>query len=103
MEPSGSDHDRPALIAALVQMGAQTLAMINVANCMSVLCKPLDPGGDDGDPRREGLQKDKPEGEKAANWLPTGDGPFWLIMRMYVPGEKALNGSYMPPPVERVE
>jgi hypothetical protein len=49
------------------------------------------------------VQKERPDGEKAANWLPTGDGPFWLIMRLYVPAEKALTGGYVPPPVERVE
>lgn len=50
------------------------------------------------------LQKNKPESEAAAaNWLPSGDGPFWMILRMYVPNEKALNGGYMPPPVERID
>ncbi len=48
------------------------------------------------------VQKDKPEGDAAANWLPSADGPFWMILRMYQPGAKALKGDYMPPPVERV-
>jgi hypothetical protein len=49
------------------------------------------------------LQKDKPEGAGASNWLPTGDGPFWAILRMYEPGAKALAGGYLPPPIERIE
>ena len=50
------------------------------------------------------LRKDKPAGDLAANWLPAGDeGRFWMIMRIYVPGEKALTGGYVPPPVERVD
>lgn len=49
------------------------------------------------------VQKDKPEGDAAANWLPAPEGPFWMILRMYVPGEEALTGAYMPPPVERIE
>jgi hypothetical protein len=49
------------------------------------------------------LQKDKPEGAGASNWLPTGDGPFWAILRMYEPGAKALAGGYVPPPIERIE
>ena len=48
------------------------------------------------------VQKDKPEGDAAGNWLPTGDGPFWLILRMYGPAEKALKGDFVPPPVERI-
>jgi hypothetical protein len=50
------------------------------------------------------VQTEKPEGDRAANLLPAGEeGPFWMIMRMYLPGEKALSGAYVPPPVERVE
>tara|TARA_R110002110_G_scaffold205066_1_gene416704 strand:- start:100725 stop:102173 length:1449 start_codon:yes stop_codon:yes gene_type:complete len=47
------------------------------------------------------VQRERPEGEKAGNWLPTGEGPFWMILRMYQPGEKALSGDYVPPPVSR--
>lgn len=49
------------------------------------------------------MQKDKPEGDAASNWLPTGEGPFWAILRMYMPGAKALSGAYMPPAIDRVE
>ena len=49
------------------------------------------------------VQKDKPVGDAAANWLPSPEGPFWMIMRMYQPEQKALSGAYSPPPVERIE
>ena len=49
------------------------------------------------------LQKDEPEAEAASNWLPTGEGPFWVILRMYEPAAKALTGGYVPPPIERIE
>lgn len=37
-----------------------------------------------------------------ANWLPSGEGPFWMILRMYQPAQAALSGAYTPPPVERI-
>lgn len=47
------------------------------------------------------VQKDSPGAALAGNWLPTGEGPFWLILRMYVPAKNAT--AYHPPAVERVE
>mgnify|MGYP000179013028 CR=1 FL=1 len=49
------------------------------------------------------VQNDRPEGDAAANWLPSPKGPFWMILRMYQPAPEALSGGYMPPPVERME
>ncbi|TLP68626.1 DUF1254 domain-containing protein [Pseudomonas nitroreducens] len=37
-----------------------------------------------------------------ANWLPAPQGPFNLILRMYLPQEKALKGDYQPPAVQPV-
>ena len=49
------------------------------------------------------IQPEKPEDDKAGNWLPTGGkGPIWIILRMYLPAEKALSGAYVPPGPERV-
>lgn len=49
------------------------------------------------------IQADEPETEEGkANWLPTPNGPFYMVMRMYLPDEAALDGSWDPPPVERV-
>lgn len=49
------------------------------------------------------VQRERSEGDGAANWLPSAEGPFWVIMRMYVPAEKALKGDDTPPVVERVD
>jgi hypothetical protein len=48
------------------------------------------------------LQHDRPEGERAANWLPAPDGPFSLMLRIYWPEQDAVDGTWTPPPVEKV-
>jgi hypothetical protein len=49
------------------------------------------------------LQKVAPGEEKDKNWLPTGGGNFHIVLRMYLPKPEALNGSWQPPVVQRVE
>lgn len=49
------------------------------------------------------VQQEQPEGEMAGNWLPTGEGPFWMILRMYQPGKDALSGGYAPPVVRVIQ
>lgn len=36
------------------------------------------------------------------NWLPAPHGPFFLVMRLYIPEDAVLDGSWSPPPVDRV-
>lgn len=49
------------------------------------------------------IQHDEPATEEGrANWLPAPAGPFYLIMRLYSPEESALDGTWEPPPMERV-
>lgn len=36
------------------------------------------------------------------NWLPAPQGPFNLILRMYLPQERALKGDYQPPAVQPI-
>ena len=49
------------------------------------------------------VQQEEPDGDKAANWLPSGEsGQIWMILRMYGPRQKALSGEYAPPVVERM-
>jgi hypothetical protein len=51
------------------------------------------------------LQKDSPGKDKEANWLPSAEGDFGLILRLYWPNEKApsiLDGSWMPPAVRAI-
>lgn len=52
------------------------------------------------------LQAKSPGREKEANWLPTPEGKFVLVLRLYGPPKKAptiLNGSWTPPPVKRMK
>ena len=64
--------------------------------------------GDDGsveivlaheDPR--GSSSGAVEG-RPVNWLPVPDGPFVLMLRLYLPGPEVLEGAYRYPPVERL-
>ena len=49
------------------------------------------------------LQHDSPGADKESNWLPAPNGPFWSAMRLYWPKDAALNGQWVPPPMERVQ
>ena len=42
------------------------------------------------------------EAEAKANWLPAPEGPFWLVMRSYGPGQSILDKTYELPPVRAV-
>lgn len=48
------------------------------------------------------IQKESPGKDKESNWLPAPNGPIYLVMRLYWPKEEALNGSWKPPPVKKV-
>lgn len=51
------------------------------------------------------VQKDSPGKAKEANWLPCPEGNFGLFLRLYWPSESRpsiLDGSWQPPPVQRV-
>lgn len=49
------------------------------------------------------FQARSPGEDKEANWLPVGEGPFNLLMRLYWPKQDIVDGSWTPPPVRRVE
>jgi len=49
------------------------------------------------------IQHDRPSGRSASNWLPSPDGKFWMILRMYGPRQAVLDGKYAPPPVVKAE
>ena len=40
--------------------------------------------------------------KERANWLPAPEGNFYLIMRIYMPKESVLNGSWEPPAVTKI-
>ena len=47
------------------------------------------------------IQRDRPQGERAANWLPTPPGPMRLVLRAYQPDEALIEGRYRVPAVRR--
>jgi hypothetical protein len=47
------------------------------------------------------IQHDEPSG-KRSNWLPAPTEDFYLVLRMYLPGSKVLNGTYQIPQVQKV-
>jgi len=50
------------------------------------------------------IQHEKPTDlHQLANWLPAPQGNFYLILRMYIPEQKVLEGNYMIPGVEKVK
>jgi hypothetical protein len=40
---------------------------------------------------------------KKANWLPAPEGPFYVIFRVYLPGETVLDGTWKKPQMQPVE
>jgi len=48
------------------------------------------------------IQRDSPGADKQSNWLPTPDGEFILMLRLYWPKDEAINGAWAPPPVRRI-
>lgn len=48
------------------------------------------------------IQAQDPGPEHQSNWLPSGDGPFNLTLRLYWPKPAILSGSWQSPAVERV-
>ena len=58
--------------------------------------------GDDGS-LTIAIQHARPDApDEQANWLPAPSGPFYLILRIYMPEPAALDGTWTPPPVQRV-
>ena len=49
------------------------------------------------------LQTHAPEAAQQGNWLPTPEGPFNLLLSLYLPKAGALDGSYRLPTIARVE
>jgi hypothetical protein len=50
------------------------------------------------------IQRDSPGKDKESNWLPApASGAFTMNLRLYWPRPAARDGTWMPPPVERVE
>jgi len=48
------------------------------------------------------ISSKNPGQAKESNWLPAPDGPFTLLLRMYIPDDSVVKGQYQIPPVEKV-
>ncbi|EJF99009.1 MULTISPECIES: DUF1254 domain-containing protein [Flavobacterium] len=48
------------------------------------------------------IQNQKPDKSLEANWLPAPAEEFYLMTRIYGPKESALNGTWSPPAIEKV-
>ena len=48
------------------------------------------------------VQKDSPGAAHESNWLPAPDGPFYAILRIYMPTPEVINGTWKKPPMEPV-
>jgi hypothetical protein len=49
------------------------------------------------------LQHAAPEGKDAANWLPTPDGPFAMVLRVYLPSDAMRTGEAPLPVLRRAQ
>jgi hypothetical protein len=48
------------------------------------------------------VQHESPGADKQPNWLPAPAGPFMMVLRLYLPEQPALDGSWTAPPLEPV-
>lgn len=46
---------------------------------------------------------ESPGKDTESNWLPAPNGPFWLVLRTYGPGQSIQDGSYEVPPIQPVK
>ncbi len=49
------------------------------------------------------IGKDSPGGDLESNWLPAPDGRFYMVLRLYGPEPKALEGKWTPPILRKAE
>lgn len=49
------------------------------------------------------IQNTTPGTERESNWLPSPEGKFALILRMYWPEEAVINGTWKPPVIQQVK
>lgn len=49
------------------------------------------------------VQSKSPGAGKEANWLPAPDGPFYCILRLYIPKPAVYEGKWKQPPLQRTD
>jgi len=47
------------------------------------------------------IQKDAPGEDKKSNWLPAPNGPFYMVLRLYIPAPEVIEGKWEAPAVQR--
>ena len=47
-------------------------------------------------------QNSSPGADMETNWLPAPDGPFYCILRIYMPKPEVLNGTWKAPAMKRM-
>ena len=45
------------------------------------------------------FQTESPGKDREGNWLPSPDGPFYTVLRIYGPSDSILNGTYKLPQI----
>lgn len=48
------------------------------------------------------VSRENPGPAKQSNWLPAPDGPFYCVLRVYLPGPSVLDGTWKRPPMQPV-
>jgi len=46
------------------------------------------------------ISRENPGPAKQSNWLPAPDGPFYAVLRVYLPGDAVLNGDWKRPSMQ---
>ncbi len=49
------------------------------------------------------FQDESPGADKESNWLPTGSGAWFPILRLYVPHQEVVDATWECPPIRRVD
>ena len=49
------------------------------------------------------VQHESPGAGKESNWLPAPDGPFFAVLRLYLPKQVAIDGKWKQPPMQGVQ
>jgi hypothetical protein len=47
------------------------------------------------------LQSEAPPEPLIPNWLPAPDGPFYAVMRLYLPTDEVLQDDWTPPVIAK--
>lgn len=49
------------------------------------------------------LQPHSPGKARESNWLPTPAGPFYAVLRVYMPGPELASGQWRQPPLQSTD